>query len=268
MAYQYQLTHLPPQERAKNIVSWLSTFRTPPDLDLFAKSLGVTNIYSSREVDEGAVYRSRRGFVVMLNPDKDHRRQRFSLAHELAHILLDPELIVAGHNEPQFWWCSDPANETRCNDVAGHLLMPTRPFKRALSMSGASYAGLLSLSREFQASGEAVISRVVNLIEMPLVVLRSIVSRGTRRLAISRVRVARPEGTRVGFIPLNKHVDDVEQIRGAFESLGDKLIRGIQSYELGGFDGEFLSESKAHDFGSDRWVLTVVHVNKPALGVA
>ncbi|GEM_PF-1230152 len=60
------------------------------------------------------------GWLIVVNSAESHQRQRFSLAHELAHIALMP-------NKPDPVYCardSKGIDERLCNRFAGDILMP------------------------------------------------------------------------------------------------------------------------------------------------
>ena len=63
------------------------------------------------------------GYEVILSRNAPHTRQRFTLAHEIAHILAAPP-------GDESMSCGDAATEDLCNRVAAELLIPGRFIAR------------------------------------------------------------------------------------------------------------------------------------------
>ena len=98
----------------------------PVDLHAVAASLGVSSIsFDSDLVGDGFVEWDHTGRpAVTLAANGPLSRQRFTLAHELGHVLLEGPPGERRHRRPQL----DPsAEETLCDRIAAGLLMP-RPW--------------------------------------------------------------------------------------------------------------------------------------------
>ncbi len=77
-------------------------------------------------------------------------RERFTVAHELAHAIVDDQLRLRPLRRSQYW-----ALEGVCDDFAGRLLIPEKQFLAArAAMSGASSAlsGIEALARTTNTS--------------------------------------------------------------------------------------------------------------------
>ena len=77
-------------------------------------------------------------------------RERFAVAHELAHAIVDDQLRLRPLRRSQYW-----ALEGVCDDFAGRLLIPEKQFLAArAAMSGASSAlsGIEALARTTNTS--------------------------------------------------------------------------------------------------------------------
>lgn len=67
---------------------------------------------------DGEARRTREGKFVIAYVHRRRERSRFTLAHELAHILLSRDLNCEPADESNYWW-----HERLCDDFAGRLLI-------------------------------------------------------------------------------------------------------------------------------------------------
>src|SRR5712692_5690166 len=89
-------------------------------LDDMARRLGVSRIIRERLPFEGGLLRLSDGeLVIKLNAQSSFVRQRFTLAHEVAHLLLRTEPAFRGNRK------SDVHLERACDVIAAELLMPS-----------------------------------------------------------------------------------------------------------------------------------------------
>ncbi len=89
-------------------------------LDDLARKLGVSRIIEQRLPFEGGVFQLADGeLVIKLNSESPFVRRRFTLAHEVGHLLL--KTAPAFRNTPT----TDAALERACDLIAAELLMPT-----------------------------------------------------------------------------------------------------------------------------------------------
>ena len=115
-----------------------------------ASTMGVTVEYGSLPT-EGALMDwpgpNPRIIVRPLGPSAPeflHRRQRFTIAHELGHILLRDALSVTlKHSD---YSLHDPEEERICNAFAAELLMPSHAVSRDFKSLGVSPRALLAIS--------------------------------------------------------------------------------------------------------------------------
>jgi len=109
------------KNQARAVQSFVSEQRGPiTSLDDLARKLGVGKISEERLPFEGGLFRTPDGgLVIKLNACSAFVRKRFTLAHEIAHLLLGtiPGRRGAGHD--------DSTLERACDMIAAELLMPT-----------------------------------------------------------------------------------------------------------------------------------------------
>jgi hypothetical protein len=89
-------------------------------LDSLARKLGINKIVEERLPFEGGLFQLPDGqLVIKLNAESPFSRKRFTLAHEIAHLLLKTVPASRGTRR------TDLALERTCDLIAAELLMPT-----------------------------------------------------------------------------------------------------------------------------------------------
>jgi hypothetical protein len=103
----------------------------PVSLSALAQSLGVKVVSSilpsgiSGEIRPDPSTAS--GFIVRVNKNDPARRQRFTVAHELAHFLLHRDMIGNGVTDDVLYRSSlSDSREAQANRLAADLLMPRK----------------------------------------------------------------------------------------------------------------------------------------------
>ncbi len=143
-------------EAARRLLDDCAIERAPVDLVRLARRVGIGRI---RELDirlDGQLVELGDGdYEVILSRNAPHTRRRFTLAHEIGHLL------VAAHENGSMS-CGDGPTEELCNRVAAELLMPVR-FVKAAVAEDLDVAGFRRLATRFQCSLEATGWRVLNL---------------------------------------------------------------------------------------------------------
>lgn len=110
---------------------------TPVNLEPLIRELGI-------ELDKkadlpgdiaGQIERLPNGsFKISVNTDDHYFRQRFTMAHELAHFIFHKDLIGDGITDNRLYRSTNPqiteAHEVEANKFAASLLMPLRHIMR------------------------------------------------------------------------------------------------------------------------------------------
>ncbi len=111
--------------------------RTPVDLDAIAREFGV-NVYrqdlgpeTSGQIIRDRIKGGRSGFAIYVNSTHHPNRQRFTLAHEIAHYILHRDLIESGVVDDTMYRDSTLGSyyESQANRMAADILMPIRLVK-------------------------------------------------------------------------------------------------------------------------------------------
>jgi Zn-dependent peptidase ImmA (M78 family) len=109
------------KNRRQPVQAFVAAHRSASEsLDALARKLGVSRITEERLPFEGGLFELPDGeLVVKLNSESSLVRKRFTLAHELAHLLLETVPAFRGRGQ------ADIALERTCDMIAAELLIPS-----------------------------------------------------------------------------------------------------------------------------------------------
>lgn len=173
----------PNADPAARVVELLARFavRTPPvPVDRIAKGLGAQIRFSPLDEElSGMIYISHGTPVIGVNSLHHPNRQRFSMAHEIAHLVLHRDLISGKvHVDKEFRVQLMTLNrdaisalgtekiEVEANRFAAELLMPKAWFIEALGNQPFDIDNegpLEELAKKFRVSRQALEFRIRNL---------------------------------------------------------------------------------------------------------
>ena len=143
-------------EEARRLLDECGIERPPVDLVRIARRLGIQRIRElDIRLDGQLVELGDGGYEVILSRHAPHTRQRFTLAHEMAHVLV-------ASLEDGSMSCGDGPTEEICNRVAAELLIPSR-FVRETAAADMDVAAFRRTANGFQCSLEATGWRILNL---------------------------------------------------------------------------------------------------------
>ena len=125
-----------------------------------------------RDMDGDAmtVKRPDGGYTLFLNSTQPRIRHRFSVAHELSHLILEPIMGTRTIHRRRFSKGQDPFGdqvEYLCNDMASSILMPSSRVEPLLASRGHSAQCIPEIASLFDASFEAASRRYVHLSSLP-----------------------------------------------------------------------------------------------------
>lgn len=118
----------------------------PVDLQGMAKALGASVITENMApLVSGHIKRSGNGYEIAINAADAQERQRFTLAHEIAHLLLHRDKLDSGLLEDDRMYRSalSTPEERAANVLAARLLMPEN-LVRLAHKAGADNASKLA----------------------------------------------------------------------------------------------------------------------------
>jgi hypothetical protein len=143
-------------KRAEGLLEECSIQHAPVNLIRIARHVGIQCI---RELDvrlDGQLFQLDDGsYEVILSSQAPQTRKRFTLAHEIGHVL-----VAADHNGQMP--CGEGPTEELCNTVAAELLLPRRFLSEFLTEK-IDVSAIRRIATKFQCSLEATGWRILNL---------------------------------------------------------------------------------------------------------
>ena len=141
------------------------------ELHRLSDDFGIDRI-DLRDMDGDAitVRRPDGGYTLFLNSTQPRIRHRFSVAHELAHLILSPILGARTIHRRRFSKGQDPFGdqvEYLCNEMASAILMPSSRIESLLVSRGHSARCVPEITKSFDTSFEAASRRFVELNSLP-----------------------------------------------------------------------------------------------------
>lgn len=175
------------ENRVEKILKELGLDSPPIPVDRIARALGATVRKEPYNGDlSGALYRRGGTCVIGINKNDNGLRQRFTVAHEIGHLVLHDGSVYIDRqqtgelskpsetqNGKRFFrdkvssMASDP-QEIEANRFAAALLMPQSLLfedieKRNINMPIKSLAEIKPLAGRYRVSLEAMVFRLINL---------------------------------------------------------------------------------------------------------
>lgn len=103
-----------------------------------AYALGL-RVYETKSWDgevSGKIQRDGDSFDIIINANHPKVRKRFTIAHEIAHAILHPDLIGDGISDDAQWRSGlpDPV-EYQANRMAADILMPENLIKKYMTQA-------------------------------------------------------------------------------------------------------------------------------------
>lgn len=132
------------------------THTAPVDLVAMCRDLGLPLHYEQMPGVSGKLTRdpsSSSGFRITINRNDVEMRQRFTIAHEIAHYVLHRDLLEEGVQDDALYRSSlSDEYEQQANRYAAGMLMPARAVKEAHR----KHKSIAALADLFKVSGEAM----------------------------------------------------------------------------------------------------------------
>ena len=132
-------------EAVKHVVAELMRGITCPPTDLIdmGRKVGVQEISYESFPGSGELHKEKGGYRIVCSLDQLPSRQRFTVAHELAHVILER----TGRNAPRV----GKSVERVCDMLAAECLMPTSVFEARLPAT-LTLSDIANLARTFDTS--------------------------------------------------------------------------------------------------------------------
>ncbi len=152
-----------PREGIRFLVRQLlpSQTKIPTDLEAIAKRLKVESVMEEPLSIDGMLIRENGVLSIKLNSDSNHLRRRFTLAHEIGHIILASQ---GTHNAKwQRHTCSGLEVERLCDAAASELLMPERKVRDFFARNQISPKIACDFASRFLVSLQSATTRITEL---------------------------------------------------------------------------------------------------------
>ena len=147
-------------------------------LSNMARDLGTKRIVKRSLGVSGMLIPSNDGYTIAIN-DKDLRtQQRYSLAHEIGHLVIANASETFGIKEPKNrsqssgYEHGNKSEERLCEEIAAELLMPAQGFRDQVQKLGQSLANVSALAAVFGTSITATAIRYWELLSEPSLIVR------------------------------------------------------------------------------------------------
>ncbi len=132
-------------------------------LGRIAENFGAKTITKHRLDSAGMLVPKDDSYIIVLRESDPPARQKFSLAHEIGHILLKTASpLDIGTTHLSHSWLADK-EELLCDQLAAEILMPRLTFEEDAWVNGWNLTSLKTLCRKYETSMQATCRRMVDL---------------------------------------------------------------------------------------------------------
>ena len=168
----YPLARAKVADARTRVASLVADATLPIDLQRIAEQLEIDVIEDDLGKVDAFIVPEGSRYLAVVNSTQLPSRRRFSLAHEIAHVVIGGEI-----SDPKFRYteCTAARNnpiERACNELASDMLMPADVFSHHANSCGWDLRGIRSLSQIFDTSFEATTRRCIDLSNEPLFMVK------------------------------------------------------------------------------------------------
>lgn len=159
------MDELQARQRARTFMSGIPGL-IAANMEAYARAANARIRHEALDVGEsGYTVQKGTGFIITINSDEPPQRQRFTVCHEIAHIILE---LPSAHRELPSWsYAKRDLNEVWCDIFASELLMPYEQFLKKIPEDEPSVDVIEALAHEFGASFPATASRYASVVSFP-----------------------------------------------------------------------------------------------------
>jgi Zn-dependent peptidase ImmA (M78 family) len=153
--------------RARALVRWVNPATARAPIEAYVKEIGAKlRIETNLGTDEPGYSTLINGtHFICVNGNDPEPRRRFTICHEIAHIVLG----LPSEHETTPWWsyAKRSPNEICCDVFAAELLLPIHLFEPRVERSEIGLAAIAELAEDFSASDIATGSRFAMVVSAP-----------------------------------------------------------------------------------------------------
>ena len=178
------------QQRARAFVAGVDTKDIQNDMSAYLDAANAKMV--SEELKDGeagyTITKPNGKHVITVNSLETDERRRFTVCHEVAHIVLD---LPSSHDEVPSWsYAKRDTNEILCDAFAAELLMPYQMWKAQAPKDEPSVEVIQRLAQKFGTSFPATASRYASLADIPcgfVTMERGVIRYAARSTALRKV---------------------------------------------------------------------------------
>jgi Zn-dependent peptidase ImmA (M78 family) len=161
------MTEMDAQQLARSFISSVDSSNIRNDLSPYLAAANAT--LRKEELNEGesgyTITKPSGKHIITVNSLEIEQRQRFTICHEIAHIILN---LPSSHEEVPSWaYVKRDPNEVACDTFAAELLMPYKQWQLALPKEEPSLQLIQHMAEVFGTSYPAAASRFASLSDIP-----------------------------------------------------------------------------------------------------
>jgi len=225
------------------------------DLDALCSHFGIAVRRVRLQDIQGCLIREGEGFVAYINNADSPTRQRFTIAHEVAHFLIDGQHRLGMYLRALEGKLSGQLLETRCNQLAAEILMPTMGVASLIQRNVPSIEKIGELAETYNVSLESAALRLADLTEWPCKIAKWTAFGGgfERSWMKGPLSVTVPNKIAVGGTELG--------VSWAFHH--DETVRRPECMPIRQELQSAMAESKGFGPTRRRYVLTIIVANEP-----
>jgi hypothetical protein len=153
-------------QKARGFVSKVNPTTIPVPMDPYLREVeAVLRVETDMEPDEAGYSIALGGKrYICVNGNDREERQRFTICHEIAHIVLG---LPSEHKAQPWWSAKRPLAERFCDIFAAELLLPEKLFQPVAEDAAVSLTSIETLANDFCASFTATGSRYAATVTTP-----------------------------------------------------------------------------------------------------
>lgn len=179
------------QQRARAFIASVDTSNIHEDVTPYVRAVNARVV--TEELDEGesgyTITKPNGKHVITVNSLESIERQRFTICHEVAHIILG---LPSSHLEVPSWsYAKRDQNEVSCDTFAAELLMPYTLWLQRVPKVEPCLTVIEFMAGEFKTSFPAAASRYATLASCPCAFVtmeRGMVRYAARSTSLRRAR--------------------------------------------------------------------------------
>ena len=227
----------------------------PVGLLALARDMGITGVQYIQDGPEGMLVRHDSGYVIGVNARRPSTRQRFTIAHEIAHQLVNQTFLTGSARieaRQTSFFKSQSSNgyiERLCNIAASELLLPEVLLQKDDLVSASPSLDMLwKIARSYHVSLEAAGIRLIDGGWWNAVLTRwsGQVEPETGKGRIRAKWSAAPKNLS-WLVPQNRSLPSDSVFQKAFESLPyGKIWRDVERWGRGRLRGWYRAEAQCH----------------------